>query len=214
MASRLARSPTVQTLAAFLVVFVVSYPLKFVLPGLFAFLFTLSSPLFQPWAVITSVYSHIDVFHLLSNSIALVFVGLPLERATRSWAYHAFFVTTGAIAGITQVYLGGLLGLVGIGSYGAVLGASGAVFAVAGYVLAGNRLSEGIFDRLGLPPKLQVGLFVAAAAAVTWATAAPGVALIAHFTGLLVGLVAGRAGILPEKRSGRRSEPTGYGTGR
>lgn len=210
MASRITRSPTVQTLLAFLVVFVVSYPLQYL--GLFRALFTLSTPVvLNPWAIVTSVYSHASVGHLLANSIALVFVGIPLERATRTWAFHAYFVVTGAVAGLSQVYVAGLLGLVGVGAGNvAVLGASGAVFAVGGYVVAGNFVTDGILKRLNLSAEALVVIFVVLAAVVTWATAAPGVALVAHFTGLLIGLFAGRIGILPERKRRGRTDPVGH----
>jgi len=61
------------------------------------------------------------------------------------------------------------------GGGGAVVGASGAVFALLGYLLAGNVVTARLLDRIELPPRAQVGLFVAVAAAVTVATAGPGV---------------------------------------
>ena len=47
-------------------------------------------------------------------------------------------------------------------------------------------------------------LFAVLAAVVTLATAAPGVALVAHFTGFLVGLLAGRARLLHPPSADRR----------
>jgi membrane associated rhomboid family serine protease len=47
-----------------------------------------------------------------------------------------------------------------------------------------------------VPTWLTLLVFLVIAAAVTVATASPGVALIAHFAGLFVGLVAGRVGVL------------------
>lgn len=196
MASRLWRSPTVQTLVAFLVVFVVSYPLRFVLEPLYVLLFTLSAPVsLQPWTLVTSVYAHGNLGHLLANSIALVLIGIPVERATRGWAYHAFFVITGALAGLAHVYVAGLLG-----GPVAVVGASGAVFAMFGYALAGNRLTSGLLDTLEIPVWAQVGAFLVVAVVVTWAADAPGVATFAHFAGLAVGLAAGWVGVLPSRR--------------
>ena len=87
--------------------------------------------------------------------------------------------------------IGGLLG-----PPAAVLGISGAVFALGGYLLAGNVVSETLFDRLRLPPRAQLVLFGLVAVVLTATTAAPGVALIAHATGAFCGLVAGRVGLL------------------
>ncbi|MFC6723458.1 rhomboid family intramembrane serine protease, partial [Halobium palmae] len=77
---------------------------------------------------------------------------------------------------------------------------SGAVFALAGYLLAGNVASTWVLDRIGVSGRAVFGLFVLVAAAVTLATAAPGIALVAHFTGLLVGLLAGRLRLLRVRR--------------
>jgi membrane associated rhomboid family serine protease len=96
------------------------------------------------------------------------------------------------------VYFGGLLnGVLGNPVVGnAVLGASGAVLALYGYVLAGNRLTTAIADRLGVGAIVEWTLALTIATILTWMTASPGVALIAHFTGILLGLAAGRLDLL------------------
>jgi predicted MFS family arabinose efflux permease len=70
------------------------------------------------------------------------------------------------------------------------------VFALLGYALAGNRVVGRVFDRVEVDRSLTLGLFVVVAAVLTVVTAAPGLALVAHFTGLLVGLIAGRRRLL------------------
>jgi membrane associated rhomboid family serine protease len=193
-------SPTLETLVAFVVVFVVQqatalFELALGATNLFQALFVLSTPVMvRPWTVLTSVYAHAGVGHLLSNAIALALVGFVLERYTTRLRFHAFFLATGAFAGLTQVYVGGLLNGITSGSLvgAAVLGASGAVLALYGYVLAGNRLTTAIADRLGIGATLEWALALTIAATLTWMTASPGVALIAHFTGILLGLAAGR----------------------
>lgn len=155
-------------------------------------LFALSTPVsVAPWTVLTSVYAHGSVGHALANALALLLVGPLVERRTTRPRFHAFVVTTGALAGLAQVTIGGLLG-----PPAAVLGISGAVFALGGYLLAGNVVSETLFDRLRLPPRAQLVLFGLVAVVLTATTAAPGVALIAHATGAFCGLVAGRVGLL------------------
>lgn len=154
-------------------------------------LFVLESPVTaRPWTVVTSVYAHAGLGHLLANSLALVVVGLLVERRTTRLRFHAFFVTTGVAAGIAEIWLGGVFGSRG------VLGASGAIFALLGYLLAGNVVARRVLDRIALSARAQIAVFVALAIVVTLATGAPGVALIAHGTGLLLGLVAGRLQLL------------------
>jgi membrane associated rhomboid family serine protease len=197
-------SPTLETLVAFVVVFVFQqatalFELALGLSQLYRTLFVLGSPItLRPWTILTSVYAHAGVGHLLSNAIALVLVGFVLERYTTRARFHAFFIATGALAGISQVWVGGLVnGLAGGTVAGnAVLGASGAVLALYGYALGGNRLTDAITARLGIGPTIEWLLALAVAAALTWFTASPGVALIAHFTGVLLGYTAGRLDLL------------------
>ena len=157
-----------------------------------AWLFALSPPLsVAPWTLVTSVYAHGSVGHLLANALALLLVGPLVERRTTRARFHAFVVTTGALAGAAQVTLGSLLG-----PPSAVLGISGAVFALGGYLLAGNVVSATLFDRLRLSGRVQLLLFGLVAVVLTATTAAPGVALVAHATGAFCGLAAGRVGLL------------------
>lgn len=192
MAIEPTRSPTVQTLTLLGLVFVVQQLVGAIGGGVAAALFVLALPLsIHPWTVVTSIYAHGGLGHLLANAVALLVFGLIVERATTRFRFHAFFVATGALAGAVQVVASGLLG-----PPTGVLGASGAIFALAGYVLAANPLSNVAFGALQPSRRVQVIAFVGLAVVVTVATGGPGVALIAHFTGLLVGLVAGRARLL------------------
>ena len=180
---------TLETLAVVALVGVAQFALRVVdLAGVFV----LSAPVtVAPWTVVTSVYAHGSVTHLLANALGLLIVGPFVERRTTRPRFHAFVVTTGALAGVSQVTLGGL-----IGPAPAVVGLSGAVFALGGYLLAGNAVSTTLFDRLRLSTRAQFALFGLVAVGLTVATAAPGVALIAHATGAFCGLVAGRARLL------------------
>ncbi|WP_336345199.1 rhomboid family intramembrane serine protease [Halalkalicoccus ordinarius] len=197
-------SPVLETLALFLFVFAVQ-GLAYVVgaASLVVGLFVLRPPIeVQPWTIVTSVYAHGSLGHLVSNSVGLVVFGWPIARATTRIRFHAFFVVTGALAGIGQVVV------TGSGEAAGVLGASGAVFALMGYLIAGNRLSDGIAGLIRVPTWLTAVVFLVLAAAITVATAAPGVALIAHFTGFLLGLVAGRVGVLNPGSSRKAAEQT------
>ena len=157
-----------------------------------AWVVALSAPVSDaPWTAVTSVYAHGSVGHLLANSVALLIVGPLVERRTTRPRFHAFVVMTGALAGIAQVTVGGLFG-----PSPAVLGLSGAVFALGGYLIAGTAASATLFDRLRLSARAQLVLFALVAVVLTLVTAAPGVALIAHATGAFCGLLAGRGRLL------------------
>jgi len=183
------RSPTIDTLGVVLVVFVLQLLLSLVgLGGLFV----LAPPLGEsPLTILTSIYAHASLGHLIANSIVLLLAGLALERRTTWLRFHLYFIAVGALAGVAQVVVTGL-----VGPATAVLGASGAVFGLVGYLLAGNAVTTTLRQRLRLSPRVQVAIYAVAAVAVTLLTGQPGVALVAHFTGLFVGLVAGAVGIL------------------
>lgn len=190
----MARSPTLETLVLVGVVFFLQRTAALV--GLAVPLFVLT-PAFPvaPWTVVTSVYAHAGLAHLLSNAVTLALVGLLVEQTTTRLRFHAFFVATGALSGLAQVTL----------TSGGVLGASGAVFALIGYLLTANPVSAALFDRVRLSRRVQIGVFAVLAAVVTLATGAPGVALVAHFTGFALGLLAGRVRLLdpgPRARTG------------
>lgn len=199
---RLAGSPTVQTLAVMAVVFVVQQVTALV--GIMGFFFVLG-PTFplRPWSLVTSVYAHGGLVHLLSNALMLALVGLMVEQFTSRLRYHVFFVTTGMLSGLAQVTITG----------NPVLGASGAIFAFLGYLVAGNPVSSSVLDSLRLSRRAQIAIFAVLAIIVTLLTGAPGVALVAHFTGFLLGLLAGRAGILrvgePREQTQVTSGPPG-----
>lgn len=183
-------SPTAELLAVMGVVFLVQRlggPI-----GLGPAAFALALPLsVAPWTVVTSVYAHASLDHLLANAVGLAIVGFALERFTSRVRFHAYVLVSGAVAGLVELLVSGLVG----GSV-AVLGASGAVLALYGYVLAGNPLTGGVLDRLDLGRRAKLGLVAAIALVVTLLTAGSNVALVAHATGLVFGLVSGRFRLL------------------
>lgn len=189
------QSPTLDLLVVFLAVFIVEVVGDLV--GVSLAWFALAAPMAQPWTLVTSVYAHAGLGHLVANALALAVVGFGLERFTTRWRFHAFFLLTGAVAGLVHLLATDL-----VGQAVAVLGASGAVLALYGYVLASNRLTGGVLSRLGLGRRWKVALVIVLALAVTWVTSGPGVAPVAHFTGFAVGLVAGRYRVLATAATG------------
>jgi len=202
---RLTDSPTVTTLGVIAVVFVCQQVAGVAgLGGLFA----LSLPLLsRPWTLVTSVYAHAGLSHLVANALALALGGLLVERLTTSARFHGFFLVVGVLAGVTQVAVVGLLGplVPGIPARVSVLGASGAILGLYGYLLGGNRLTEAVVGGVELSGRVQLALGAALAAVITLLTASPGAALVAHFSGLLLGFLAGRNHLLAPSES-RRDE--------
>lgn len=188
----LQESPTVEVLTACLLVFLGQRTLG-VLVGDLTPLLAVATPLGQfPWTILTSVYAHASLSHLLGNAILLGLLGVIVEQHTSRTRFHAFIVGTGSLAGIVEAVVTGA----------AVLGASGAAYALVGYVLAGNRLTGGLVDSAGIQPRWQLILIVTVAVVIALLTYTPGVALLGHITGATLGLAAGRGNLLRTKHNG------------
>ena len=187
--------PTVDLLVVFTAVFALQQVAGLV--GVGVEWFALSTPLRRPWTLVTTVYAHATLGHLLENAVGVVVVGVLLERATTRVRFHGFVLVTGMVSALAEFLVGAALG-----TPVAVLGASGAVLAGVGYLLAANRVADGILSRAALGRRGSAVLLLAVAVAVTLLTAGPGVAVVAHFAGVAVGAVAGRVGVL---NAGRRA---------
>lgn len=190
--------PVFELLFLFVVVYVLQLITAFA--DLVGELFVLQPPILDnPWTVVTSVFAHAGLDHLLSNAIGLLVLGIPVAMFTTRVRFHVFFLSAGSLAGISQIVLSDLVTLIPVIGFTAspgVLGASGGVFALLGYLLTGNRLSRTLTRVSSVPRWAVYLLFLVLAAVLTLVTASPGAALIAHFVGLLFGLVAGQFRLL------------------
>lgn len=177
---------TTQTLVAIIFIFMVQ-SISQILIGNIS-IFTLMYPLSQdPISIVLSVYSHAGIGHLLSNAIALIIFGYLVETATSGKRFHTFFILTGIVAGIAEI----TFWIMFSGTAIQVLGASGAIFGLMGYALMGNDLSHSVIDFLELSKPKMIGLFVIISIIITLSTGGSGVALVAHGTGLIIGLISG-----------------------
>lgn len=185
-----AESPTTTLIGVLVVVFLLQTLLDVF--GGSPVALALAWPLFdQPWTLVTSVLAHSGLFHLATNALFLFVIGIVLERRTDPWRFYVFFLVVGAIAGAMEVTVAWALG-----GRVAVLGASGAIFGLLGYLLAGNPFTDAVADRLAVDPKVAILAMLGVGLAITWLTRGRRVALIAHFTGIVLGLLAGRAHVL------------------
>lgn len=185
--------PTLTTAALFVAVFAVQSIGSVV--GIGPEFFALALPLgHKPWTLVTSVFAHSTVTHLLANGIALLLVGPIVSWQTSSVRFYTFFVVTGSLTGIVQVVVALPFG------GAAVLGASGAIFALFGYLLVGNSASERTLSWLPIGRTGRIVVFVLLGALLTMVTAAPRVGLAAHFVGFCLGAGAGRYRLLQVER--------------
>ncbi len=160
-------------------------------PRLFIGLFGFhpASFLGQPWTIITALFIHApfpSIWHILGNMLTLYFFGSYLISLVGERRFLLVYFIGGILGNVVFMWLGSPLST--------AIGASGAVFAVAGS-LAVMRPKSTVFI---LPIPVPVPLWVAVLGG--FLVISPGVAWQAHLGGLVVGLIAG---FLFRRRVGR-----------
>ena len=184
----IARNGMVQTLAIMTVISVIGWsvptgPLR--TPVL-----ALSPPLFDPWwALLTAGYSHINTAHFAANATMIIVFGGIVSLSTSAFRFHTFFLTSGIVTSAAQVSAAAAFG-----SPLAVLGASGSAFGLMVYVLVANPVGDGIFAILSRRAVLLVAILIGGGLTIYFS--APGSALVSHFVGAMLGIVAGRFHLL------------------
>lgn len=139
----------------------------------------------RPWTLVTSIFLHSveNPFHLFINGIFLFFLGPALERRVGRKRFLYIFLGGGVLAAVAQLTLVS-------GNY-VLLGASGALFAVIGGLTAISPRMP-IFLFFILPMPLWVFAFGFGAYELIQAfIREDSIAHIAHFSGLIVGLLYG-----------------------
>ena len=141
--------------------------------------------------LVTALFIHANLLHLVGNGVFLLIFGVPAERRLGAWRLLLLFLVGGALANFAASLL--------IGSAGRVIvGASGGISALVGaYLVLFPRARLGIVVPLGLwlefvraPAALLIGLWAALQLVFTFVGPAFGaVAWWAHLTGFGAGIV-------------------------
>ena len=135
----------------------------------------------QPWAIITSMFLHTRFWHIFANMFTLYFFGSAFNSLVGDKRFMLVYFVGGIVGNVFMLLLAG------IAPYSFALGASGAVFALAGgLVVLRPRMSVMIF-----PIPLPIPLWVAVIGGFLLLSFMPSVAWQAHLGGLIVGLIAG-----------------------
>jgi membrane associated rhomboid family serine protease len=155
---------------------------------------TVAAPLdYQPFTIITSIYAHASVGHLVGNAIVVAIFGWLVARKSSLIRFHLFFIATGSLSGIAQI---GIHQARPISEPSTLVGASGAALGLMGYAIAGNTVSDAV-ARWGHLSRTVGVIFVAAVSvSIMMRFSGPNIANIAHGTGAAIGLVAGRLHLL------------------
>jgi len=151
-----------------------------------------------PWTILTHIFVHGGVFHLLVNMFALFSLGTLTEKIIGRKRFVWFYLISGIFAGLLSVLLSGFFGF---GFWEKVfgspeiymLGASGAIFGVAGVlvmILPRIRFSIIFVPFFSLPGYIMIPLVLV----IMWiASISAGLPIgnVAHFGGFLAGLAYG-----------------------
>ncbi len=134
----------------------------------------------RPWILVTSIFLHFDLVHLLYNLFALALFGTILESKIGSRKFLLIFFASGIFASIASVFF-----------YETSLGASGAIFGIIGALAVISPMMVVWVSFIPMP------MFIAAA---VWAIGdllgiliPSNVANAAHLAGLALGLFFGIA---------------------
>ena len=137
----------------------------------------------QPWQIATSMFTHVDVFHIFANMFTLYFFGttvIQLLGLTRFWL---IYIMGGIMGSLFFVALSTLTGT----EYAWAIGASGAVFALGGALAA-------VYPQMRVtvfPIPVPMPIWVAVLGGFVLLSFLPGIGWQAHLGGLLFGLAAG-----------------------
>lgn len=136
--------------------------------------------------IFTSMFMHIDPAHLIGNMLILYLIGLPLEERIGTKKFAVIYSASGLLA--TLVFY-----VAHMTSISHLLGASGAIFGIAGALLILYPRDEipmflGIFFTARAPVWLAVGITIGVETVLTAISINDGVAHIAHLGGALCGL--------------------------
>jgi membrane associated rhomboid family serine protease len=132
----------------------------------------------RPWTLITAMFIHEGFWHLFGNMVTLFFFGTFLFRLVGNNWFLLLYLIGGIVGNALYVGIGQSLSL--------VVGASGAVYAVAGaLVVMMPKLPVRLYFIVPMPLWVVVLVFF-----VIWSFI-PGIAWQAHLGGLVVGLIFG-----------------------
>jgi membrane associated rhomboid family serine protease len=151
----------------------------------------ISTPNAQWLDLISAIFVHVDVAHLLGNLLFLTLFGFAVERVFRSRLVLVLFLLCGTIANIASA-------LLLASKTSPIVGASGAVSGLIGaYLMLFPRASLGIVLPLGLyfqfvrvPASAMIGLwFLLQVLYTLTGTSISAVAWLAHVIGFIVGFL-------------------------
>ena len=135
----------------------------------------------KPWTIVTNMFVHAEFWHIFGNMITLFFFGRVIYQLLGTWRFLLLYFGGGILGNLLYIWLGTPLSI--------AIGASGAVYAIAGaLVVMMPTMRVAVWGILPMPLWVVILLFF-----VLWSIPnfMPGIAWQAHVGGLVTGLIAG-----------------------
>jgi membrane associated rhomboid family serine protease len=141
--------------------------------------------------LVTALFLHAGILHLVGNLLFLLIFGLPAERNLGPWRFLFLFLAGGALANLAAALLMGAPARVLIGASGGVSAVIGAYLALFPNARLGVVVPLGVWlEFIRVPAALLIGLWAALQLAFTFVGPSFGaVAWWAHLAGFVAGLL-------------------------
>ncbi|MBM3308822.1 MAG: rhomboid family intramembrane serine protease [Candidatus Altiarchaeales archaeon] len=158
-----------------------------VFPTIMLTLFALSpgTVVYMPWTILTSMFLHADVMHIIFNMMAFYFFSLYLENLVGEKNMLKVFFTGGIAGSIFYILSSFTLGTPEQNTF--ALGASGGIFAIAGALAILRPYMKVVMIPIFIPMPLYIAVFVF----MVLLSFMPGVAWQGHLGGLITGVLFG-----------------------
>ena len=141
-------------------------------------LFPMNFQFFQPWQLVTYMFSHSDIFHILFNMLMLWMVGSMLEYNMGSKKFLLYYMICGIGAGLVIYFT----------TSSPVIGASGAIFGImAAVAYFWPNMPILIFGII--PAKIKwfvIGMIIISLLSLN---SGDGISHIGHLSGAVIGLI-------------------------
>ena len=132
----------------------------------------------QPWTIVSSMFAHDGIYHIIFNMLTLYFFGMYVLALVGEARFFLVYFIGGLVGNVLFLLMN---------HTGSAVGASGAIFALGGLlVVLVPRLKVMIF-----PIPIPMDLWIALLLSLAVLSFLPGIGWQAHVGGFLTGLAAG-----------------------